>query len=168
MPGVRRVAVLRSPDRPDHDERVAILQAAATERNVKLHTLAVRESAQYAGTFDDMTREHDEAVIILSGPEFAQHLARLAELATAHRLGSLWQYKEFVSAGGLLSYGPSIRDLSEGAAAFIDRILRGAKPADLPVQQPTRFERVINLKTAKAIGLTIPRSVLVSADDVIQ
>ena len=168
MPGIARVAVLRSSERPDHDEHVRILQTAADERRVRLHVVAVSGSQEYAAAFDDMARQRDEAVIILSGPEYAQRLKQLADLALAHRLGSLWQYKDFVEAGGLLSYGPSIRDLSADAALFVDKILRGARPGDLPVQQPTKFERAVNLKTAAAIGLVIPRAVVLSADEVIQ
>jgi putative ABC transport system substrate-binding protein len=168
IPGIARIAVLRSSDRPDHDEHVRILQAAADERTVQLHVVAVSGPEQYAAAFEDMARQRDEAVIILSGPEYAEHLKQLAELAIAHRLGSLWQYKDFVHAGGLLSYGPSIRSLSADAASFVDKILRGARPGDLPVRQPTKFERAVNLKTAAAIGLAIPRAVVLSADEVIQ
>jgi len=115
-----------------------------------------------------MTRQHAEGVIILSGPEFIRNLGRLAELAAMRRLPSLWQYRNYVVAGGLLSYGPSITDLSTRAVFFIDKILKGANPAELPVQQPTRFELGINLKTARTLGLTIPQSLLLRADEVIQ
>ena len=115
-----------------------------------------------------MTRRHAEAVIILSGPEFAQNLVQLAELAAMHRLPSLWQSRDFVVAGGLLSYGPNISDLSARAAVFVDKNLKGANPGELPVQQPTKFELVINLKTARTLGLSIPQSLLLRADEVHQ
>ena len=168
MPGIQRIAVLRSPVRPDHTEQVGVMQAAARPRGVRLQVVEARDLEQYRPAFEDMTRQRAEAVIILSGPEFAQNLAQLAELAAKQRLPSLWQYRDFVVAGGLLSYGPNIPDLSARAAVFIDKILRGAKPGDLPVQQPTRFELAINLKTAQNLGLTIPQSVLLRADEVIQ
>jgi putative ABC transport system substrate-binding protein len=168
MPRIKRIAVLRSPVRPDHTEQVDVMQAAARPRGVRLHVVEARDPEQYGSAFEDMTRQRAEAVIILSGPEFAQNLVQLAELAAMHRLPSLWQYRDFVVAGGLLSYGPNIPDLSARAAVFVDKILKGANPGELPVQQPTKFELAINLKTAKALGLIIPQSLLLRADEVIQ
>jgi putative tryptophan/tyrosine transport system substrate-binding protein len=168
MPDVKRIAVLRSPARPDHTEQVEVMQAAARPRGVRLQVVEAQDLEQYGPAFEDMTRQRAEAVIILSGPEFAQNLVQLAEQAAMHRLPSLWQYRDFVIAGGLLSYGPNIPDLSARAAVFVDKILKGANPGELPVQQPTRFELAINLKTARALGLTIPQSLLLRADEVIQ
>jgi putative tryptophan/tyrosine transport system substrate-binding protein len=168
MPAIKRIAVLRSPVRPDHTEQVDVMQAAARPRAVRLQVVEARDLEQYGTAFEDMTRQRAEAVIILSGPEFAQNLVQLAELAAMHRLPSLWQYRDFVVAGGLLSYGPNIPDLSARAAVFVDKILKGANPGELPVQQPTKFELAINLKTAQAIGVTIPRSLLLRADEVIR
>jgi putative ABC transport system substrate-binding protein len=168
MPGVRRIAVLRSPLRPDHTEQVEVMQASARLRGVRLQVVEARELAEYGPAFEDMTRQRAEAVVILSGPEFAQNLSQLAELAAMHRLLSLWQFRDFVVAGGLLSYGPNIPDLSARAAVFVDNILKGANPGDLPVQQPTRFELAINLKTAQALGFTIPQSLLLRADEIIR
>ena len=168
MPRIKRIAVLRSPVRPDHTEQVEIMQAAARPRGVRLQVVEARDLEQYGTAFEDMTHQRAEAVIILSGPEFAQNLVQLAELAAMHRLPSLWQYRDFVVAGGLLSYGPNIPDLSARAAVFVDKILKGANPGELPVQQPTKFELAINLKTAKALGLIIPQSLLLRADEAIQ
>jgi putative ABC transport system substrate-binding protein len=168
MPGIKRIAVLRSPVRPDHTEQVEVMQDAARPRGVRLQVVEAQNLEQYRPAFEDMKRQRAEAVIILSGPEFAQNLAQLAELAAMDRLPSLWQYRDFVVAGGLLSYGPNIPDLSARAAVFVDKILKGANPGDLPVQQPTRFELAINLKTAQALGLTIPQPLLLRADEVIQ
>ena len=168
LPGIQRIAVLGSPIRPDHKEQADIMRAAARSHGIRLEVVEARDLEQYGTAFDNMTRQRAEAVIILSGPEFAQNLGRLAELAAMHRLPSLWQYRDFVVAGGLLSYGPSIPDLSARAAVFVDKILKGANPGELPVQQPTRFDLTINLKTAKALGLTIPQSLLLRANEVIQ
>jgi putative tryptophan/tyrosine transport system substrate-binding protein len=168
MPGIKRIAVLRSPVRPDHTEQVDVMQAAARSRGIRLEVVEARGLEQYGAAFEDMTRQRAEAVIILSGPEFSENLVRLAELAAMHRLPSLWQYRDFVVAGGLLSYGPNIPDLSARAAVFVDKILKGTQPGELPVQQPTKFELAINLKTAKALGVTIPQSLLLRADEVVQ
>jgi putative ABC transport system substrate-binding protein len=154
--------------RPDHTEQVEVMQDAARPRGVRLQVVEAQNLEQYRPAFEDMKRQRAEAVIILSGPEFAQNLPQLAELAAMDRLPSLWQYRDFVVAGGLLSYGPNILDLSARAAVFVDKILKGANPGDLPVQQPTRFELAINLKTAQALGLTIPQPLLLRADEVIQ
>ena len=168
VPSAKRVAVLRSPDRADHDDHVEIIRAAAQRYQVQIHTVSAKDLGQYPAAFDEMSRQKDQAVIILSGPEFAQNLGPLASLALTHRLPSLWQYREFAVAGGLLAYGPDIQDLSAAAAVFVDKILKGAKPADLPVQQPTKFVLAINLKTAGVLGLAIPRDLMVRADDVIR
>ena len=168
LPGIQRIAVLGSPIRPDHKEQADIMRAAARSHGIRIEVVEARDLEQYGTAFDNMTRQRAEAVIILSGPEFAQNLGRLAELAAMHRLPSLWQYRDFVVAGGLLTYGPSIPDLSARAAVFVDKILKGANPGELPVQQPTRFDLTINLKTAKALGLTIPQSLLLRANEVIQ
>jgi putative ABC transport system substrate-binding protein len=168
IPRIRRIAVLKNPLRPDHQEQIDIMNAAARPRGVQLEVAEAREPRDYEPAFDAMTRQHAEGVIILSGPEFIRNLGRLAELAAMRRLPSLWQYRNYVVAGGLLSYGPSITDLSTRAVFFIDKILKGANPAELPVQQPTRFELGINLKTARTLGLTIPQSLLLRADEVIQ
>jgi putative ABC transport system substrate-binding protein len=110
-----------------------------------------------------------EALIVLGSPFFFAHRARLVELAAKHRLPAMYFQREFVvGSGGLMSYGPNLRDLFRRAATYVDKILKGAKPADLPVEQPTKFELVVNAKTAKALGLTIPPSVLARADEVIQ
>ena len=168
LPRIQRIAVLGSPLRPDHKEQADVMRAAARSHGIRLEVVEARDLEQYGTAFDNMTRQRAEAVIILSGPEFAQNLGRLAELAAMHRLPSLWQYRDFVVAGGLLSYGPSIPDLSARAAIFVDKILKGANPGELPVQQPTRFDLAINLKTAKALGLAIPQPLLLRANEVIQ
>jgi putative ABC transport system substrate-binding protein len=118
--------------------------------------------------FAAMVRERAVALLVLSDPLTVLHRTRLADLAAKRRLPTMYPWREFVDAGGLMAYGPSLPDLYRRAATYVDKILKGAKPADLPVEQPTRFELVINLKTAKALGLTIPQSILIRADQVIQ
>jgi putative ABC transport system substrate-binding protein len=115
-----------------------------------------------------MTRERADALIVLSDAFATFHRARIADLAAKSRLPAMYGHRLYAEAGGLVSYGPELSDLFRRAASFVDKILKGAKPADLPVEQPTRFELVINLRTAKALGLTIPQSVLIRADHVIQ
>src|SRR5262245_22850142 len=116
-----------------------------------------------------MTREHAEALIVLPHPLLMPHRTRLVGLATQSHLPTVWgPRKEFVEAGGLMSYGPSLLDSYRRAAYYVDRILKGAKPGDLPIEQPMKFELVINLKTAKALGITMPSSLLILADEVIQ
>jgi ABC-type uncharacterized transport system substrate-binding protein len=115
-----------------------------------------------------MSRARADGLIVLADPMFVSVRVRIADLATKGRLPAMYGLGEHTEAGGLMSYGPSLPDLFRRAAAYVDRILKGAKPADLPVERPTKFELVVNLKTAKALGLTIPASVLARADDVIQ
>jgi putative tryptophan/tyrosine transport system substrate-binding protein len=115
-----------------------------------------------------MTREHADALVVIPSGLFSSHSRRLAELAVRNRLPSMHEGRGYVDAGGLMSYGPSRADMYRRAAGYVHKILTGAKPADLPVEQPVRFELVINLKTAKALGLTIPTTLLFQADEVIQ
>ena len=131
-------------------------------------THGVRNPTEYEAAFDYLRRERSDAIVITTSPVFFTARARLAELALKYRLPSIMGAREYVDAGGLASYGTDYRDLFRRAAEIADKILKGAKPGDLPVEQPTRFELVINLKTAKALGLTIPQSLLLRADEVIQ
>jgi putative ABC transport system substrate-binding protein len=128
----------------------------------------VRGPNDFPGAFEAAVEGRAEALVVLPSPILVSYIKPVVELAVKHRLPAMYQVKEFVEAGGLMSYGPSLRDHFRRAAAYVDKILKGAKPADLPVEQPTKFELVINLKTAKALGLTIPQSVLVRADQVIE
>jgi putative ABC transport system substrate-binding protein len=115
-----------------------------------------------------MTRERAGALYVVGDPMFVSHRRRLPELAAKSRLPAVYELKDYVGAGGLMVYGPSTLDIYRRAATYADKILKGAKPGDLPVEQPTKFELVINLKTAKALGLTIPSSLLLRADQVIE
>jgi putative ABC transport system substrate-binding protein len=143
-------------------------QAAAPTLGLTVHPLGVQSPEDFARAFDAATREHADALIMGGDPITASQQKRILDFAAKRRLPGMYFWPEFVRAGGLMAYGPSLPDMYRRAATYVDKILKGAKPADLPVEQPTRFELVVNLKTAKALGLTIPQSVLIRADQVIQ
>ena len=167
VPTLSRVAVLRHRDAPV-DPYVTETQAAAQALGLRLHVLAVRSPDEFAQAFTAMTREHADALVVIPSGLFFSHRSQLAALALQHRLPAMFLEREFVEAGGLLAYGPSLSDLSRRAATYVHKILQGAKPADLPVEQPTRFELAINLKTAQALGLTMPPNLLILADEVLK
>jgi putative ABC transport system substrate-binding protein len=162
-----RVAVLRHRDAPV-DPYVTETQAAAQALGLQLQALEVRSPDEFAQAFAAMTSEHADALVLIPSGLFFSHRSQLAALAMQHRLPAMFLEREFVEAGGLIAYGPSLADLSRRAATYVHKILQGAKPADLPVEQPLRFELVINLKTAKALGMTMPPSLLLLADEVLQ
>jgi putative ABC transport system substrate-binding protein len=135
---------------------------------VQLQLLEAEVPTTFDGAFAAMAKERVEALLVVADSMLGFHRTRLAYLAARSRLPAAYGLREHVDAGGLLFYGPSITDLFRRSATYVDKILKGAKAADLPVEQPTKFELVINLKTAKALGLTIPQSLLVRADEVIQ
>ncbi len=168
VPGLSRVAVIWDPATPSHGPGLKALEVAGPSLGLRIQPVAVRSATEYDGAFSAIVRERADGVLVLSTPLFIAGAKRLAELALTHKLPSMFGPRHHVEAGGLLSYSPNRADLYRRAATYVDRILKGAKPADLPVQQPTRFELVINLKTAKTLGLTIPQSVLIRADHVIQ
>ncbi len=171
VPGVSRVAVLWQPGAVgERTEKDLLKEAdvAAQALGVRLQFVEARGPADVDRAFLDMTRARAGALTVLSTPMFGSERRRLVELAAKNRLPTVYSFREFVDAGGLMSYGPDLADMFRRAATYVDKILKGAKPADLPVEQPTRFELVINLKTAKALGLTIPQSVLIRADEVIR
>ena len=163
--GVSRVAGLwQSISLPQSQEA----ERAAGVLGVQLRVLEVRGAEDIERAFDVAAREHAEAVLVLSTPVTATHVTLIAELATARGLPAIFDRREFVEAGGLMSYGPNQSDQFRRAAYYVDRILKGTPPADLPVEQPREFELVINLRTAQALGLTIPQSVLVQATELLQ
>jgi putative ABC transport system substrate-binding protein len=168
VPKVRRVAVLWNPANPGHPPAIREVNVAARSLGVQLQLLEARGSNEFDGAFAAMAKERVGALLVLSDAMFALHRTRLADLAARSRLPAAYGTREMVEAGGLMSYGSSLRDLFRRAATYVDKILKGAKPGDLPVEQPTKFELVINIKTAKALGLTIPQSLLQRADEVIQ
>jgi putative ABC transport system substrate-binding protein len=167
VPKVSRVAVLRNPDEPN---RPAVSEAEGASRTLglTLQVLQARSPNEFDRAFAAMVQHRAGALLVLSGPVYVLHRGQLADFAAKRRVPAIYNYREFVDAGGLLSYGPNISEFWRRSATFVDKILKGAKPADLPVEQPTKLELVINLKTAKALGLTIPPSVLGRADELIQ
>jgi putative ABC transport system substrate-binding protein len=168
VPRVRRVSVLSNPANPAHPRAVDAIKAAAPSLGAQLQVLEARDRAELDVAFVAMAKERAGAVVVLTDTVFLLHRARLVDLAARNRLPSMHGLRDYVESGGLMSYGTNGPDLFRRAARFVDRILKGTKPADLPVEQPTTFELVINLRTAKALGLTIPPAVLARADEVIQ
>jgi ABC-type uncharacterized transport system substrate-binding protein len=171
VPRVSRVAVLWHPgalgERAERD-MLKGAEVAARALGVRLQFVAARGPADFDRAFSDMTKARADALTVLTSTILLGERRRLADLAAKSRLPAVYPWREGVDAGGLMSYGPDFADLFRRAATYVDKILKGAKPGDLPVEQPTKFELVINLKTAKALGLTIPPSVLGRADEVIQ
>jgi putative ABC transport system substrate-binding protein len=168
MPRLSGVAVLSNPDNPNHPQHLRNADAAAQALNVRLQILAARAPGEIAPAFSAATRESADALLVLGDPMFTGEIRRIGALATQMRLLLIGTQKEYANAGAFLTYGIDQRDNFRRAATYVDRILKGAKPADLPVEQPTKFELVINLKTAKTLSLTIPPAVLARADEVIQ
>ncbi len=168
VPKFRRVAILSNPVNPSHALAITNVKAAAGSLGVQLQLLEAREPNEFDGAFAAMAKERVDALLVVADGMFIFHRARLADLAAKNRVPSIHGVRENVEAGGLMSYGPSTVAAWRRAAFFVDRILKGAKPADLPVEQPTKFELVINLKTAKTLGLDMPASLLARADEVIE
>jgi putative ABC transport system substrate-binding protein len=168
LPSIQRVAVLYNPVDPNKAEEVRQMQAPARTLGITLQPVEAGEAGAFESAIDAGVRERAEALFVLPDPLTLHERRRIADLAAKHRLPAMYGFKEFVTAGGLMSYGTMQSDLYRRAAAHVDKVLRGANPADVPVEQATRFEMVINLRTANALGLTIPQSVLLRADEVIQ
>ena len=171
VPGVSQVAVLWQPggqgERTDRNNLKAA-EVAARTLGVRLQLVEARGPTDFDRAFSDMTTARAGALTVLPSNMFNTERRHLVDLAAKNRLPAVYQFREYVDAGGLMAYGANLADLNRRAATYVDKILKGAKPADLPVEQPTKFELVINLKAAKEIGLTIPKSVLARADEVIQ
>jgi putative ABC transport system substrate-binding protein len=168
FPRISRVAVLRNPDTPWQTRVVGDLKAAAPPLALALSVVDARAPREFAAAITAARRAHADALYVLDGPLFNFHRATLAKLATQARLPAMYGAREFPEEGGLMSYGANSIDLFRRSAGYVDKILKGAKPGDLPIEQPTQFELVINLKTAKALGITIPESILLRADEVIR
>jgi putative ABC transport system substrate-binding protein len=168
VPQVSRVTVLYNPDSPVAGPALNGAREAARALAVELQVLEVRRPNELARAFSALAPWHTGALIALSDPVFGSEPAQLAKLAAKNRLPAMYASRRFAEAGGLLAYGPNYSDNFRRAATYVDKILKGARPADLPVEQPSRFELVINLKTARTLGLTIPQPLLLRADDVIQ
>ncbi len=166
IPGVSRVAVLW--DYATGASQFRETEVAARSLGVQLQSLAVQDADDFETAFGAATKGQAQALIVVTSQLLYDHRTRIADLAVKHRLPAISPFTEFAQAGVLMAYGPNLPELFRRAAAYVDKILKGAKPATLPVEQPTKFELVINLKTAKTLGLTIPQSVLMRADQVIQ
>jgi ABC-type uncharacterized transport system substrate-binding protein len=168
VPKLARVAVFRNPTHALAEVFLRETQAAGGALNVRLDFFEARDPSELDSALSRMEKERARALIVTPDPLFGSQRTRIVDFVARHRLPSMFFSKDFADAGGLMSYGPSFPDSFRRAATYVDKILKGAKPADLPVEQPTKFELVINLKTAKQIGLTIPQKVLTRADRVIK
>jgi putative tryptophan/tyrosine transport system substrate-binding protein len=168
IPMVGRVAFLWNPNNASHAAYRQELQAAAPALNVKLLFVEVGSASEFDSAFAAMMKERPDAFSMTGDPFHQLHVGWIIDFMAKNRLPAVYQLSENVLAGGLMSYGASQPDLFRRAAMYVNKILRGTKPADLPVEQPTKFELAMNLKTAKAIGLTIPESFLLRADEVIE
>ena len=167
VPQLRRIAILAERDRPPTATLVSETQTAAHALNLALQTYEVHPE-EIAEALRSIGQERADAVIVQQNLSFTPYLRQIADLAISYRLPTVHPTREFVEAGGLLAYGPNLFALGERAAWYVDRILKGTKPADLPVEQPTKFELILNLKTAKALGLQVPPSLLATADELIE
>jgi putative ABC transport system substrate-binding protein len=168
VPGVSRVALLWNPANPGGAPQVQAAEAAARTVGVQLHTLEARDPQEIDRAFAALTRERAGALVVLADAIFGNQVRQLAELAAERRLPAVFVVREFAEGGGLMVYSANLLDLERRAAVYVDKILKGAKPADLPVEQPLKFDLVINLKTAQALGLTISPTLLLQATEVIQ
>ncbi|HWT81298.1 MAG TPA: ABC transporter substrate-binding protein, partial [Candidatus Methylomirabilis sp.] len=166
--GATRIGVLRNPANPMHGPSLQELEGAARALKVQLHPIGIQDPKEFESAFSELARQHVEALVVLPDGMFLAQRDRIIALAARSRLPAMYGIVELAKAGGLMGYGVNLPDMYRHGASFVGKILKGAKPADLPVERPTRFELVINLKTAKALGLTIPPSLLNRADEVIE
>jgi putative ABC transport system substrate-binding protein len=168
VPNARKIAILSNPANPAQALAVNIVNEAARSLGVSLLLLEARTPNEFESAFKAMAKDRVEALLVVQDSMFMLHRVQLADLAAKYKLPSMHGFREHVEAGTLMSYGPNLSYQFRQAAAYVDKILKGARPADLAVEQPTKFELVVNLKIAKALGLTIPQSLLVRADEVIR
>jgi len=168
VPGMTRLAVLMNPTHPGSAVELREAERAARGLGIQLHVLEVRSRSELERAFSAVTRQRADGVIVLFDRFFLTHASTIADLAAQHRVATIHYTSEFADAGGLLAYGANFPDLQRRAATYVDKILKGAKPANLPVEQPTKFDLVVNMKTAKALGLTVPPPLLLRADRVIE
>ena len=167
-PGAARIAVLWNPTDPGKALEFHETDAAARALGIALQSIEVKQDADFDGAFASIASTRPDALITLAEPLTITHRGRIIDFVARSKLPSMFELREFADGGGLIAYGPNLVDLFRRAAIYVDKIFKGAKPADLPVEQPTRFELVINLKTARALGLTISPPLLLRADQVIQ
>jgi putative ABC transport system substrate-binding protein len=167
VPGLRRLAILGNVGNPFTVLEIEEVQAAARTLGLEVHTAEIRRAQDIAPAFETL-RGRTDAIYVSTDPLVLTNLTRINTLALGSQLPTIYTSREYVEAGGLMSYGPNYPDLWRRAADYVDKILRGAKPNDIPVEQPTKFDLIINLTTAKTLGLTIPESFLLRADEVIE
>jgi len=168
LPQISRVAVLWNSANPYPAHVFKETESAAQTLGIEVQSLEVRGPDDFNNVFEAVRQNHPDALIAVEDPLTNSYLSQIANFAAANKLPAIFGFREFVDAGGLMAYGANLADLFRRAAAYVDKILRGAKPAELPIQQPTKFELVINLKTAKALGLIVPPTLLARADEVIE
>jgi putative ABC transport system substrate-binding protein len=168
VPKLSRVAVFGTSTTPGNAQNIKETELAARAFGLQLQSLDVRAPKDMETAFRAAGKARADSIIVLSGPMVNSHRSQIVDLAVKSRLPAIYPWPEYVEDGGLMSYGPSLTDLNRRAATYVDKILKGRKPADLPVEQPIKFEFIVNLKAAKQIGLTIPPNVLVRADRVIR
>jgi putative ABC transport system substrate-binding protein len=164
----KAVAVLWNPAYKGMGARFAEAKNAGPAVGVNVYSLEVRDSREMEAAFDAVTRDPPDGLLLLADPLTTSMRARIVEFAREKRLPAIYETREFVDAGGLMSYGPNVQAMARRAAHYVDRILKGAKPGDLPIEQPTKIELVVNLKTARALGITIPQSIRLNADQVLE
>ena len=168
VPGAVRIGALWNQANPIHGPGLKEVEAVARRLTVELHAVGVRDPKELEGAFSTLAQQRVQALTVPPDGMFLAHQSRIIDLAAKHRIPTMYGVTELTKAGGLMAYGTNLLDMYRRGALFVDKILKGAKPGDLPVEQPTKFDLVINLKTAKALGLTIPQSVLQRADQVIE
>jgi putative tryptophan/tyrosine transport system substrate-binding protein len=168
MPALRRIGVMSNPTNPNYPSNISEVEKAVLSLGIELHKLALRTPDDIPLAFETAKRQRTDAIVIGIDTVTQANARLVTQLAAEHRLPAIYAGREFIEAGGLMAYGVNYPDLYRRAAAFVDKIIRGASPADLPIEQPTKFELLVNLKTAKALDLEVPLTLLVRADEVIE
>jgi putative ABC transport system substrate-binding protein len=168
VPGLTRLAVLWNSNNPVSEPELKEAEAAARSAGLQVQSISVEKPSDFARAFNSMKKENAQALIVLSDAMFFGNRKGIADLAIENRLPAISWSGEFAKSGTIMSYGPDIYALAQGAAIYVDKILKGSKPSDLPIEQPTKFEFIINLKTAKKLGLTVPPLLLARADELIE
>jgi putative ABC transport system substrate-binding protein len=168
LPRLSRLAVLWNPTEPNAESYLRETRLSAQTLGIRVQSLELRAAADLENALRAAAREHASALVVLTDPITLYHRAELVRLAAKYRLPAVYSERLFVEVGGLMAYGASDREMHRRAAVFVDKILKGARPSELPVEQPTHYELVMNLKTARALGLTVPPSMLLKADEVIR